>query len=77
MKTPAATFAAAFRICALQLLLPNPVQKPFQVPTADGVLQLADRFWLRSAERVRGHLEDASDFFEGVGVTVAETVAAV
>jgi len=45
------------------------------VPDCGRVLQLADRFGFDLPNAFAGHLEDASDFFEGVGVTVAETVA--
>ncbi len=42
---------------------------------ADGVLKLADGFGFDLADALAGDLEDAADFFEGVGVAVADAVA--
>ena len=52
-----------------------PSRKPFELAGADRVLQLADGFGLDLADALAGDLEDAADFFERVGVAVADAVA--
>src|SRR4051794_19575751 len=51
------------------------VEEAFEVPAADGVLQLPDRLRLDLANPLAGHLEDPADLFERVGVAVAQAVA--
>src|SRR5690606_1585028 len=41
----------------------------------DGVLKLADGFGFDLSDALAGDFEDAADFFEGVGVSIADAVA--
>src|SRR5690348_6624539 len=50
-------------------------QEAFELSGADGVLEFADGFGFDLADALAGDLEDAADFFERVGVPVADAVA--
>src|SRR5258706_6582817 len=50
-------------------------QKPFQLPRPYRVLKLTNRLGFNLAHALARHLEDSADFFEGVGVAVADAVA--
>src|SRR3954470_13353400 len=52
-----------------------PRQKPFELARPDRVLQFADRFRFDLTHALARDLEDAADFFERVGVAVADAVA--
>lgn len=57
------------------LAVDGAVDKTLEFAGADGMLKFADGLGLDLADAFAGDLEDASDFFEGVGVAVADAVA--
>src|SRR2546423_460232 len=51
-----------------------PRQEALQLPGPHRAPELADGLCLHLPHALAGHFEDASDFFEGVGVAVADAV---
>src|SRR2546423_3396894 len=50
-------------------------QEAFELSGTDRVLELANRFGLDLSHALAGDFEDSTDFFERVGVAVADAVA--
>ena len=53
----------------------QPFDKPFELPAADGVLELLDGFSLDLPDALAGDLEDLSDFLQGVSIPCADPVS--